>query len=199
MKPLIACLLLMLLPVATRGQGTLVYDQESSSDEVSTFGSVPIQAYGTVGQSFTPSLSTVGFVRLRVFDLDPRNGSGATLTVNLRATAINGPLVGTALSVVLGNGYVGATNFIFADAIPVVPSTAYYFEAVVQSGDNWGIVALGDDYPNGSFYSGGTGTPFPGNDLWFREGIVVPEPSSVSWLFLGGGIAAWVGRRKARS
>jgi len=92
-KSLLACLMLALVPFAAPAQGTLVYDQESSSDEVLPFGSVPIQFYGSVGQSFTPSLSAVGFARLRVFDIDPSSGVGATLVVNLRANAINGPLL----------------------------------------------------------------------------------------------------------
>ena len=199
MKSLVACLLLALVPVATRGQGTLVYDQESSSDESYPIGGVRIQFYGTVGQSFTPSLSTIGFVRLKLYDIAPGNALGATLMVNLRSTAINGPVLGTTTPVVLSNGFAGSVNFFFATAVPVVPNTTYFFETVVQSGDNWGITvrsdSLGDvNYPGGVFYGGLQ--PFIANDLWFREGVVVPEPSSALLLFLGGGTAAWIARRK---
>ena len=181
---------------AAQAQGTFVYDQESSTDEVSPFGAVPIQAYGTVGQSFTPSLSTVGFVRLRQFDITPGNALGATLMVNLRSTAINGPIIGTTTPVVLNDGFAGSVNFFFASAVPVTPSTTYFMETVVLLGDNWGIRTLLDSYPSGSFYGGGF--PYAGSDLWFREGIVVPEPSSV-WLFcLGGGVVGWFLRQKMR-
>ena len=199
MKPLLAFLFLTLMSVAARGQGTLVYDQESSSDESYPIGGVRIQFYGTVGQSFTPSLSTIGFVRLKLYDIAPGNALGATLMVNLRSTAINGPVLGTTTPVVLSNGFAGSVNFFFATAVPVVPNTTYFFETVVQSGDNWGITvrsdSLGDvNYPGGVFYGGLQ--PFIANDLWFREGVVVPEPSSALLLFLGGGTAAWIARRK---
>jgi len=188
--------MLVLVPFAAPAQGTLVYDQESSTDEDPPIGGVRIQFYGTVGQSFTPSLSTVGFVRLRLFDLDPGSGTGATLAVNLRSTAINGPLLGTTTPVVLGDGFTGATNFSFATAVPVVPTTTYFLEAVVQSGDNWGITVIGDSYSGGIIYGGLQ--PFTGNDLWFREGIIVPEPSSLVLLICGGGLAGWFARLRCQ-
>jgi hypothetical protein len=184
---------------AARAQGTLVFDQESSSDEVSSFGGVRIQFYGTVGQSFTPSLSTVGFVRLRQFDINPGNFVGATLVLNLRSTAINGPILGTTVPVVLDDSFAGSVSFFFAAAVPVTPSTTYFFETVVQSGDNWGITTMsnlpGDNYPGGIFYGGQQ--PFPAGDLWFREGIVVPEPSSTLLFVLGSGVAGWFLRQKS--
>ncbi len=182
---------------AVQAQGTLVFDQESSSDEVSPFGSVPIQAYSSLGQSFTPSLAIVGVVQLRQFDINPGNALGATLVVNLHSAAINGPILGTTTPVVLSDGFAGSVNFFFASSVSVTPFTTYFIETVVQSGDNWGITTLGDVYPNGSFY--GSGFPFIAADLWFREGIVVPEPSSVSLVFLGGGLVAWFARTKSRS
>ena len=184
---------------AVHAQGTLVYDQQSSADETSPFGSVPIQAYGTVGQSFTPSLTGVGFVRLRQFDINPGNSVGATLVVDLRSGAINGPVIGTTTPVVLGDGFAGPVSFFFVTAVPVVPNTTYYFQTMVQSGDTWGITTLStlpsNNYLGGNFYGGLQ--PFPASDLWFREGIVVPEPSVVA-LLLGAGVCAWLIRNKQR-
>ena len=179
---------------ASFAQGTLVFDQESSNDEVSLFTGVRIQFYGTVGQSFTPSLSTVGFVQLRHFDISPGNLVGATLVVNLRSNAINGPIIGTTTPVSLADSFTGLVNYFFASAVAVVPNTAYYLQAVVQSGDNWGIVTIGDTYPNGVFHGGLTA--FSGNDLWFREGIVVPEPALGAIFFLGGGLVAMFVKRR---
>lgn len=201
MKSLRNFALALLLFATTPGvhaQGTLVYDQESSTDESYPVGGPPIQFYGTVGQSFTPSLSTVGFVRLRLDDVTPGNALGATLTVNLRANAINGPVLGTTMPVVLGDGFRGASDFIFATAIPVVPNTTYFFETIVHSGDNWGITIRSDsqgdvNYPGGVFYGGLT--PFSASDLWFREGIILPEPSTVA-LILGGGAFTWLMRKR---
>ena len=98
--------------------------------------------------------------------------------VNLRSNAINGPIIGTTTPVSLADGFTGSVNYLFASAIAVVPNVTYFLQAVVQSGDNWGITALGDTYPAGVFYGGLTA--FSGNDLWFREGIVVPEPTSAA-------------------
>jgi hypothetical protein len=194
MKKLNLILLLSVLATnAAQSQGTLVFDQESSTDEAYPVGGPRIQFYGSVGQSFTPSLGTVGFVRLKLDDVAPGNFLGATLVVNLRSNAINGPLMGTTTPVVLADGFAGSVNFFFASAVAVVPNTTYFFQTIVQSGDNWGITvrqdSFGDvNYSGGVFY-GGLGA-FTGADLWFREGIVVPEPTSVSLLLIG---VCWAG------
>lgn len=179
---------------ATQAQGTFIYDQESSSDEISPFGSVVIQGYSSLGQSFTPSLSTIGFVRLRQFDINPGNALGATVAVNLRSNSMSGAILGTTIPMTMTNGFAGSINFFFASAVPVTPSTTYFFETVVLSGDNWGITLLGDTYAGGSVYA--SGFPVSGNDLWFREGIVVPEPSTAIFLLGGGIVALFVRRRR---
>lgn len=192
-------LLLTLLGIATtrvQAQGTVVYDQESSTDEASPFSGVAIQFYGSVGQSFTPSFNAVGFVRLRYFDITPGNSLGAVLTVKVHANAINGPILGTATPVSLSDGFIGSVNFYFPSAIPVAPNSTYFLETLVQSGDNWGTRIVGDIYSGGNFY-GGT-SPITGNDLWFREGIVVPEPCSVLLFVMGSSVAGWFIRRKRR-
>ena len=185
MKPSVVFVLslFLLAVVRAQAQGTFVYDQESSSDEVSPFGSVPIQGFGSVGQSFTPSLTAVGFVRLRQFDINPGNSLGATLVVNLRANAINGPIIGTATPVALSDSFVGGVNFFFPSAVPVTSGSTYFLETLVQSGDTWGATVLGDTYPNGTIYGGQF--PASGQDLWFREGIIVPEPSVLLLCFIG--------------
>lgn len=199
MKSPIVCLLL-LITVTTRGQGTFVYDQESSTDEAYPIGGPPIKFYGTVGQSFAPSLAMVGFVRLKLDDVNRGNALGGTLVVNLRSTAINGPIIGTTTPVTLVDGFAGSVNFFFATAVPVTPATTYYLQAIIQSGDDWGITTMsntpGDNYPNGMFYGGLQ--PFSAGDLWFREGIVVPEPSSALLFFMGSGVAGWFMRQKSR-
>jgi len=164
-------------------------------------GGAAIQFYGSVGQSFTPSLSGVGFFRVKVYDAAPRNALGATLVGTLRSGAINGPILGTTMPVVLSNGFAGSVDFFLASAVPVTPSTTYYFQTSVQSGDDWGITTMsntpGDNYPGGMFYGGLQ--PFSAGDLWFRAGIyVVPEPSSALLFCLGGGVAGWVLRQKRR-
>jgi hypothetical protein len=175
-------------------QGSIVFDQESSNDETYPYGGPAVQFYGTVGQSFTPTLSMVEFFRVKLYDIAPGNATGATLIGTLRSNAINGPVLGTTAPLVLNDGFAGSVNFLFTGAIAVVPNTTYFFQAVVQSGDNWGITTLLDSYSNGAFYGGNF--PFSGTDLWFREGIVVPEPSILALFVMAGGVAVWRANRR---
>src|ERR1051326_4495493 len=69
---------------STRGQGTFVYDQQSVNTSVPAGILDDIQPNEPIGQSFTPSLSAVGFVRLNLSDAITRNGVGAAVYVNLR-------------------------------------------------------------------------------------------------------------------
>jgi hypothetical protein len=45
-------------------------------------------------------------------------------------------------------------------------------------------------------WSSNQGAPNPGFDLWFREGVVVPEPGTWALLLVGFGLLAW---RKGQS
>jgi len=52
-------------------------------------------------------------------------------------------------------------------------------------------------YAGGTFYVGGA--PHPDDlDLWFREGIVAPEPSSALLILIGAGVLTYVRRRHIR-
>jgi hypothetical protein len=92
--------------------------------------------------------------------------------------------------------YHAVTNFYFPVPVSVAPGTTYYLQPVQQSGDaNWTIVDDHFNYPGGTWYALGTPNP-EGNDLWFREGILVPEPSSWALALLGA--VAWVCIRTRR-
>lgn len=180
----------LLFAFGSRGQGTLVYDQQSSSDETPfPAGGGIIQQFAPLGQSFTPSLSGIGFVQLKLYDNNPANGLGAALYVNLRAGSITGSLLGVTDVVGLTNGFAGVVNFIFANQADLTPGTTYYLEPVVQSGDQWKIDVNEYNYPGGTTIS--QGSAIPGSDLWFREGIIVPEPSVVSLFSLAAGLFVW--------
>jgi hypothetical protein len=94
----------------------------------------------------------------------------------------------------MGDAFYGSVNFSFANPVSVTPGTTYYFDVAVLSGDNWGFMSLGDTYSNGTFYGGQS--PFPGADLWFREGIIVPEPSTLSLMLTGSVMAGLLTRRR---
>jgi hypothetical protein len=183
---------LLLASHIASGQGTVIYDQQSSTE--SNFGEqgFDIQAFKPMGQSFTPSLDGVGFIRLRLvrgtFD------QGATIFVNLMSGSITGAVLAATSPVTLPVGFIGTVDFLFASDVPVSPGTTYYFQPVIQSGGTFSTSGGTLLYPRGNAFLQGVAV---GEDLWFREGIIVPEPSTLA-LLLVGGITASV-RRNSKS
>src|ERR1035437_10305454 len=128
---------LMVWALAACGQGTMIYDQQSATNR-SISGGAPIQGQEPAGQSFTPALSSVGFVQLELSDFNPGNGVGATVYVNLRAGSLTGTIMGSTDPVFMPDGFsYGVTNFFFAAPAAVNPGTVYYLEPILQSGDHW--------------------------------------------------------------
>lgn len=179
------------------GQGTLVFDQQSDTNETPYWGTGATmqQIPSPWGQSFTPALSAVDFMQLKTYDGNTNNVLGAILYINLRAGSIGGQVLGSTIPLPLSNGFGGVTNFFFPGPVAVTPGQPYYFEPVVQSDDPWLI----DSGPYG--YLGGTafqqGLPLTGSDIWFREGIV-PEPSSATLAFVTGIVFVWLRDRNRR-
>jgi len=172
----------------------VVFDQQSSDESFPGVGGVLIQNAQPTGQSFTPSLNAIGFVRFNLFDQIRNNGTGATVYVNLRMDSITGSIVDSTAPVALPDNFGpnGFVNFFFGSNVPLLPGVKYYLQPVVQSGDTWGIIGDTFNYAGGEFYNQGVGTTL--SDLWFREGIIVPEPSTAALLLIGGAIA-YVRRR----
>jgi len=182
-----------------QGQGTFVYDQQSAVEGALQDGGGFIQTLQPFGQSFTPTSSSVGFVRFWLYDANPNNGLGASVYVNLRGDSITGPIIDSTASIFLpdkfgDNGSNGYVNFFFTTPVTVTPGVTYYFQPMVQSGGDLWIAAgsISYNYPGGSSYAHGVANA---QDLWFREGIVVPEPSAVS-LLIGSGVWFYVHRKK---
>jgi len=69
----------------------------------------------------------------------------------------------------------------------VTPGVTYYFQPIIQSGDGFAVYAYNFGYSGGNTFYNGTADSF--NDLWFREGIVVPEPSTMALLLAGVGLS----------
>jgi hypothetical protein len=179
------------------GQGSFVYDQQSvAADNNGGGAEFPLQQSQTAGQSFTPELSSVGFIRLWLANGYLDDTSAATVIVNLLANSITGTILSQSEPVVTQSGTFSApVDFIFATPVTVTPGVTYYFQPVIQDNDNLYISGTITSDP----YAGGTafrnGQAIPTQDLWFREGIVAPEPSP-SWLiFLGSGIFFYARRK----
>src|ERR1039458_8824926 len=183
MKPFLLTLetALILAALAARGQGTMIYDQQSSTKPTPAGGEggAPIQQEEPMGQSFTPALSSVDFVQMKFDDFHLGNGLGATVYVNLLGDSITGTVLDSTTPVFMPDGFFFAvTNFYFPVAVAVVPGTTYYLQPVVLSGDDhWQVVGRDYGYPGGTFYAFGAPSG-SGTDLWFREGYLIPEPPS---------------------
>jgi hypothetical protein len=173
------------------GQGTVIYDQQSSTE--SNFGGqgFAIQSFQPMGQSFTPSLDGVGFIRMSL-----SRGSfnqGATIYLNLRSDSITGAVLAATSPVALAVGFIGTVDFLFASDVPVSPGTTYYFQPIIQSGGPFFVTGDSFRYPGGSAFL--QGDPVS-EDLWFREGIIVPEPTAFALVLFGGGVFAYARRRQ---
>src|SRR5437867_13447920 len=100
--------------VSAKGQGTFIYDQQSvTNDSAVGEGAPAIQSNQPIGQSFTPTLSSIGFIRLFLGD-SAFNGLGATIYVNLRSDSITGPIIGSTDPTFLPDRFSGLTDFLFA-------------------------------------------------------------------------------------
>jgi len=151
-------------------------------------------------QSFIPTFSTIGFLQFEFIDSPDNGNNGATVYVNLWTGSPNinsATLLGSTTPVYMPNGFgygYGVTNFYFSTPITLAAGQTYYLQPVVQSGDDpWGIMTIGDTYPNGQLFERGLGFS---TDLWFGEGIVsAPEPTALALVGLSGLLACAFKRR----
>src|SRR5450759_795165 len=144
------------LTIGAVGQGTFIYDQQSAVEGTLGEGGGAIQSSQPFGQSFTPSRSSINFIRLCLADAFPGNSLGASVYINLRSNSITGPIMASTDPVFMADGFGVANreyaNFFFSTEIAVTPGMTYFFQPVVGAGgDTW--VAGGDTRYN---YTGGT-------------------------------------------
>ena len=146
-----------------KGQGAFIYDQSSATNTGPILGdfTVLIQDSQPIGQSFTPSLSDVGFIQLKFADGSAFSDSdpGTIVYVNLWSGSISGgTLLGSTDPVFMPNGALfEITNFYFSTPISVTPGTTYYLQPVAETGAaaSWEVVAGGILQGTGYNYPGG--------------------------------------------
>lgn len=171
------------LSSSAQAQGTFVFDQQSSTVETAPSGIFEqFQIRQPFGQSFMPTLSSIDFVRLYVGDYIFPNGPGAQIYVNLLSDSITGSVMATSSTIFMPGSFSGYTNFVFPGSVALTPGTTYYLEPVALSGNPNTQILASFTYLNGTLYSSGTAQ---NAQLWFREGIVVPEPSTVALVAIG--------------
>jgi PEP-CTERM motif len=207
MKTYLFNILMIISAMSVRGQG-LIYDQQSAYESAPGSGenSVVLPTSGLSGQFFTPTLSSVGFVQCRLYDLNPGNSLGAILSISLWAGSLTaGTLLGSTDPVSVSDGFGfaepdnfnGFVTFSFSTPVSVTPGTTYYFEVALQSGSDE-VALLGNyyNYAGGTAFYNGQLSPFTGYDLWFGEGIyAVPEPSPAWLILFGGGVLIYFRRK----
>src|SRR6266496_350929 len=110
-----------------KSQGFLV-DQASGTIDEPITQATEIPDFGAIAQSFTPSLSAVGFVQFReVVPAFPGNDA-VTFVVNLRDGAYNGPILSSTDPVILSNHGTQIGTFYYPQSVPVTPGRLYFFE-----------------------------------------------------------------------
>lgn len=176
-----------------------IYDQQSTDETQSPELALSIQTSQPLAQSFTPSLSSIGFVRICLADADPGNNLGASVVINLLSNSPPGAVVASTMPVAMpdnfGRGSNGYVNLYFSSPVSVTPGLPYYLNPAVQSGDSWDVLGGTFGYGGGTLYLNGAPDSHP-QSLWFREGIVVPEPTSAA-LVLVGALLLYFGRQRS--
>ena len=154
-----------------------------------------------LGQTFTPTLTSLEVVELWLMDTNVFNGVTNTLTVNILET--DGTLLGSSAPQIFANGYGGGTvalsHFDFAP-VALVAGTKYVIGFDISSTGGPSDLGVASYHP-GTYTGGGiwlwsTGTEHPTSDLTFREGPAAaqaPEPASM--LMFGVGLLGYASRR----
>jgi hypothetical protein len=176
----------LLVSFSALSQGTFLFDQQSATNTgfVNGDGGLVFDLAQPAGQSFTPTLSSVDLVQFKFFDTGQGSRAGATVYVDLLSGSITGNVIAASSPVTMPRLFFGITNFYSPTGTAVTPGTTYYFQPVLAAGnDQWTII----DNPNYN-YPGGSGFAFgspQSSQLWFREGVIIPEPSLSLLLVLG--------------
>lgn len=186
----------MVTALCASGQGTVIYDQQSSTDETP----IPILSghayYGNEVQGFTPTLSSIDFIRVQL--AGPFYSGPDALAYLTLMTSLNGPAIATTATSALPPGSAGPTTFVFPSSVSLTPGSEYFFQYWITAPHIWTIGTGSYNYTGGDSYWGGL-VLAGGMQYWFREGIIVPEPSSAALLLLGGAAFVCLRRPKSRS
>ena len=201
-------IILLLVGVADAfSQSTLIDQSYTPANPVFNYY-LNYGAEGTLyylGQEFTPTFSSLNFVDLNI---GTRIGSEVALPlgVAIHSDTIDGPILGSSTLIYFGPNsyYTGEARLNFPNPVSLVPGQRYVIEPVTIRGTVGGEnISIGvPQAGSGSLYDGGRWiyglttlpiTYYDNRDMWFREGLIVPEPSTfaLAGLALGLGWLGW--------
>ncbi len=178
MNPRTILATLSLSTAVANAQNIYVYDQQTTGSGI---GKAPM-TLAPFGQSFTPTLNSISFVQLYL-DIIPTN---SIVDINILSGSMTGTILGTSMPTVFNSTPPGYYDFIFSSPISLTPGTKYYLNPVSVSGPLPVGVYTRDQYTGGDMIV--KNQPVIDRDLVFREGIIVPEPSSIFLFALGTGL-----------
>ena len=158
-------------------------------------------ATNDVGQTFTPTLNSLGVVELWLMDTGPEDGTTNTLILSIRE--LDGTVLGSSapqtFSDTYGDGVPVLTHFDFAP-ITLVPGTKYVIGFDVTTTGLVVDLGIGGHAP-GTYVQGGirrwsNGIESQAADFSFLEGPAarVPEPASIMMFAVG--LLGYAGRRR---
>ncbi|MDB6034836.1 MAG: hypothetical protein JWM16_5174 [Verrucomicrobiales bacterium] len=159
----------IVLFLSTGALGAQILQVDQAVDFSSGHFSYSIQADAPMGQSFTSSSNTIGFVQFEMI-----RGGPSVLSVNLRSNNISGPVIGRSRPLKVMPGTNAVLLFDFGTNVSITPGQRYALEPVFASGSNCTLRAYHWNYTNGEFIVQGKTN---GNIMWFREGPVASFPS----------------------
>jgi hypothetical protein len=184
---------------AYAANGTFLPDQVNDVTDGTSFGcGFPPIALGSIFQSFTPSVSTLAAVDVRLRAGGDFPMLGYDTTIKIRAGTYDGQEVGTATTFVSGP-QIGGTEllvrFLFSPSICLIPGDTYVIEWISPEGGGVILTWMGatsNSYENGSFF-GCQGLPPTGEewDLYFitytlASDVILDQHQSVIDNTLGG-------------
>jgi archaellum component FlaF (FlaF/FlaG flagellin family) len=141
----------------------LLVDQANMAD-VDSFHSL---SYFKFDQEFRPSFSSMDTVGLAIY-----TNEGATLQVNIREAAVDGPIVGMSEELYLFPASTGMADFIFTSPVPLVPGNSYTMDLRLLDGSASIASSFeGGGYTAGYMFIDGINTPTDNSDIIFRTGL----------------------------
>lgn len=184
-KVLICCFGLLFFVsflVVSQDRVDTTFDQTNTGPPVGML-SQNLKDFSPLGQSFTPTLTSLNLVNLLT-----EHGS-ATVKVNIRLGSISGPIIGTSQATVIPpSSSPRVSSFKFSPPLNLTPGDLYVIEPFADCGSTL-IASTGrNSYTGGNQILGGVAQTK--TDLWFQEGI--SAPTRRGWLLPGAGLIAFV-------